>query len=56
MFLFKNIQAGTYSAIPNGIGLRARPNAECATDDGSVYLANGYTGNTPTSNEHWSVP
>jgi hypothetical protein len=52
----ENIQAGTYSAIPSGIGLRARPNAECPTDDGSVYLANGYTGNTPTSNEHWSVP
>lgn len=50
----ENIQAGTYSAIPNGIGLRARPNAKCPTDLGAPYMANGYTGDTPTSTEHWS--
>ncbi len=52
----ENIQAGTYSAIPNGVGLRARPNAICPTDNGGVYLANGYTGNTPTSNSPWAPP
>lgn len=48
----RNLQSGTYSATP-GIGLRARPENKCPTDDGGVYLANGYTGNTPTSNNHW---
>ena len=51
----ENIQGGTYTAIPNGIGLRARPNAICPTDTGSVYMANGYTGSTPSSNKHWPV-
>jgi len=47
----EGIQAGTYAA-PGGIGLMARPVPLCPTDLGSVYLANGYTGVTPTSNNH----
>jgi hypothetical protein len=50
----ENITGGTYSA-PDGIGLLARPVPTCPTDNGSVYMANGYLGNTPTSNTHHVV-
>ena len=55
------IPNGTYTA-PNGIGLLARPVGTadgpdiCPTDDGSEYFANGYTGVTPWSNDHWPAP
>ena len=47
----EGIQAGIYEA-PGGIGLMARPVPACPTDQGSVYLANGYSGDTPISNDH----
>jgi hypothetical protein len=45
------LPGGSYSA-PNGIGLLARPLGLCPTDRGAPYLANGYTGDTPSSNTH----
>jgi hypothetical protein len=51
----ENIQAGSYTASPLGIRLTARPNAICPTDLGHVYNANGWSGVTPTSNNHHPV-
>ena len=55
----ENIQAGSYSAA-NGIQLVGRPNPICATDLGSVYVANRGLPQfgdpaTPISATHWPI-